>query len=93
MPIKTMIEKRTPRIQNKAGTLTFDPAPVVRAMAIKGYTLDDVARRVGKKCSRNAVWRITNAKGPRPAYLHEVCKLLGVKIEDCYPLPETQEDK
>jgi len=81
------------RIKNRNRTLTFDPSPVVRAMAIYNLTLDQLAARVGGRCTRQAIWRITNAKGPRPAYLHEVCKLLGVKIEDCYPLPETQEDK
>ena len=63
----------------------FDPTPINRAMAIKGYKLVSLAKKVG--CSVNAVWSITNAKSNRPKYLKEVCKVLGVKVEDCYPLP------
>jgi DNA-binding Xre family transcriptional regulator len=66
----------------------FDPVPIKRAMAIRGLTLSEVAERVG--CSKNAVWRITNAKTWRPAYLHAVCKLLNVAVEDCYPLSESR---
>ena len=65
----------------------FDPTPVIRAMAIKGYKLETLAAKAG--CSINAIWKITNNKATRPKYLHKVCKVLGVAVEDCYPLPET----
>lgn len=76
------------QVENKQGTLRYDPSPVVRAMAIRGLTLQGVCDLVGGACSINAVWRITNGKVTRPGHLHAVCKVLGVKVADCYPLPE-----
>jgi DNA-binding Xre family transcriptional regulator len=68
--------------------ITFDPTPIIRAMTIKDLSLVQVAALVGNKCSGNAVWLITNAKTTRPKHLHAICKVLGVKVKDCYPLPE-----
>jgi DNA-binding Xre family transcriptional regulator len=64
----------------------FDPAPVIRAMAIQGYIIETLAAKAG--CSKNAIWKITNAKSARPRHLHAVCKILGVSVEACYPIEE-----
>jgi len=83
-----MTKPRTPQPQqDRDFTVVFDPMPIRRSMAMKNLTLREVACRIG--CSIGAVWRITTAKTTRPKHLHDVCKLLGVKVEDCYPLSET----
>ena len=77
--------------RGKRAEIAFDARPIIRAMAIQCLTLKALAKKIGGTCSVNAIWRITNGKATRPAHLQAACKVLKVRIEDCYPLPESAE--
>lgn len=62
----------------------FDPSPIIRAMAIQGYKLESLARKLG--CSTSAVCNMIRGLSTRSRYLLPACEILGVDVEACYPL-------
>lgn len=64
--------------------ITFDPRPLRRARAVKGWNLSLIAQVVG--CSVTTVSMTLSGKSRKASTVAEICKVLGVDVSECYPV-------